>query len=137
MSLTNKFLFLAALVWGLTIQHAKAVDFYSERSGIVIGVLYSSIPYVLVRVPGNNDPLIVRLQDVELPDENTSDLAASVSSICAMICHKRITWDTLSQGDDGSLAAYAYLGEKWVNDEVIRLGYASASPSPVHPALMH
>lgn len=107
---------------------------YSDKSGIVIGILYSADPQVLVRVEGEKQ-VIIALQDVELSDTDSSDLAASISKLCALICHKRISWDVLSEKGESEYRAYAYLGDLWLNEEVVRLGLASATGNPVHPAL--
>lgn len=111
---------------------------YAENIGKVIGVDKTDPTVLMVQVSEPDEVRVqsIRLQDLVIPQDAVV-LETAKKGICKLICNKVISWDVLSTSVDGTPMVYAYFYDSWINESIIRYGFAYVSPSPLHPELIN
>jgi hypothetical protein len=106
------------------------------KQGIVIGLMPTNHAVLLVKPADGGADVLLRLLDVVVPDRGSKYWQISAQGVCQLLCRKEISWDVITENDDGIPGAYVYLGDEWINRAVILHGYAKVSKSPHHPELV-
>lgn len=112
---------------------------YAENIGKVIDIDNTDPTTLFVQVSELKEIRVqkIRLKDLVIPQMDAVVLASAKKGICKLICNKEISWDVLSTSVDGTPMVYAYLHDAWINESIIRYGFAYVSPSPLHPELIN